>query len=97
MNESYYGTTCQKVLENGNGVVDNKKKALEALDAVCEAVIELIHEGYDVALPGIGTLKITERSARKGRNPRTGEPIMIPAKTTIVLRPKEDVLKSVAS
>ncbi|WP_084453800.1 HU family DNA-binding protein [Alicyclobacillus pomorum] len=45
----------------------------------------------------IGTLKITERSARRGHNPQTGEPIMIPAKTTIVRRPKEDVLKNIAS
>lgn len=85
----------EKVMEKGG--FENKKKAREELDAVCEAVLELIHEGYDVALPGIGTLKIMERSARKGRNPQTGEPIMIPAKKTIVLRPKEDVLKSVAS
>jgi DNA-binding protein HU-beta len=85
----------EKVMEKGG--FETKKASREALDAVCEAVIELLKEGSDVALPKFGTFKRGERSARKGRNPRTGEPIMIPAKTTIVLRPKEDVLKSAAS
>jgi DNA-binding protein HU-beta len=85
----------EKVMEKGG--FESKQASREALDAVCEAVIELMKEGYDVALPGIGTLKITERSARRGRNPQTGEPIMIPAKTTIVRRPKEHVLKNIAS
>lgn len=38
-------------------------------------------------IPGFGTLKVTERPARKGRNPATGEVIDIPAKRVITFRP----------
>ena len=37
-------------------------------------------------LPGIGKLKLANRNARVGRNPRTGEPIKIPAKRVVKFR-----------
>lgn len=37
-------------------------------------------------IPGIGKLVMTERAARTGRNPATGEPIQIPAKTVVKFR-----------
>ena len=39
--------------------------------------------GERVLLPGIGTLKVVQRKARAGRNPKTGATIQIPAKKTI--------------
>lgn len=41
--------------------------------------------GGDLPLPGIGKLKATQRAARAGRNPATGEAIEIPAKTVVKL------------
>lgn len=38
------------------------------------------------SLPGIGKFSRTERKARVGRNPRTGEPVQIPAKTVVKMR-----------
>lgn len=46
------------------------------------AAAELLGEG-EVPLPGLGKLKANRRAARKGRNPKTGEAINIPAKTTV--------------
>jgi DNA-binding protein HU-beta len=40
----------------------------------------------EFVLPGFGRLLITERRARQGRNPATGESIRIPAKTTLKFR-----------
>lgn len=54
---------------------------------VCEAFFGLcmdiaaneLARGGEVMLPGIGKLKVKQTKARMGRNPRTGEPIQIPA------------------
>ncbi len=53
-----------------------------ALDALIETVGEALSAGDRVQLVGFGTFKVTERSAREGRNPKTGEPIQIPASKT---------------
>lgn len=49
------------------------------IDGFCESVMEALANGEQVALVGFGTFKVGERAARKGRNPRTGEPIDIAA------------------
>ncbi len=40
----------------------------------------------EFSLPGFGKLVLSERKAREGRNPQTGDPIQIPAKTTLKFR-----------
>ncbi len=50
---------------------------LKELGAQAQAAL---FAGEEVALPGIGKLSAATRTARTGRNPRTGEPIAIPAK-----------------
>ncbi len=56
-----------------------KTMAESALDAVIASVREALAEGESVTFTGFGTFKVTERAARKGRNPRTGAEIDIPA------------------
>ncbi|MCH5142201.1 MAG: HU family DNA-binding protein [Clostridiales bacterium] len=49
------------------------------LDAICEGLVE----GNEVAIPGFGTFKVTERAARTCRNPKTGETIEVAASKAI--------------
>ena len=48
-----------------------------------EAIGEELKNDGKVVLVGFGTFSVTERSARKGINPRTKEPIDIPAKKVV--------------
>jgi len=57
-----------------------KVAAKAALDAFTETVTKSLKKGDRVALVGFGTFSVSQRSARTGRNPRTGEPIKIKAK-----------------
>lgn len=57
----------------------SKKDAEAAVKAVLDAVTEALADGDKVALVGFGTFEVKERSARTGKNPRTGETIEIPA------------------
>jgi DNA-binding protein HU-beta len=45
-----------------------------------------VKENGEFVLPGFGKLVLSERKAREGRNPQTGETIQIPAKTTLKFR-----------
>ena len=58
----------------------------KALDALLETVGEALASGDRVQLVGFGTFKVTERSAREGRNPQTGETIEIPASKNPVFK-----------
>lgn len=56
-----------------------KTEAAKALDATVDAVKAALKKGQKVTLVGFGTFYVSKRKARKGRNPRTGEEIKIPA------------------
>ena len=56
-----------------------KKDADKVLSAVFESIKQALVEGDKVQVIGFGTFEIRNRSARKGRNPQTGEEIDIPA------------------
>jgi len=57
-----------------------KTQANEALDGFTETVIKTLKKGDRVTLVGFGTFSVSERSARNGRNPQTGEVIKIKAR-----------------
>lgn len=57
-----------------------KMEAGKAVNAVLSAVKKALKKGEKVTLVGFGTFSVAKRSARMGRNPRTGKPIKIAAK-----------------
>lgn len=60
-----------------------KEQSTKALDALLELTSNHLAAGCEVSLGGIGTLAPASRSARTGRNPRTGESVEIAASTTV--------------
>ncbi|MBI5640403.1 MAG: HU family DNA-binding protein [Nitrospirae bacterium] len=60
----------------------SKADASRSLDATLDAVKASLKKGQKVTLVGFGTFAVTKRKARKGRNPRTGQVINIPAAKT---------------
>ena len=56
-----------------------KKDAEKAVNALLESVQQELNAGGKVQMIGFGTFEVKERAARKGRNPRTGQDIEIPA------------------
>ena len=57
----------------------SKSDAASAVDAVFSTITKSLAGGNAVTLVGFGTFGVTDRAARPGRNPRTGEAITIPA------------------
>ena len=58
--------------------ISNKDADL-ALSAMLQGITETMAQGEEVSLVGFGTFKVSERDARTGRNPKTGEEIQIAA------------------
>lgn len=61
----------------------SKKDAEKFIKAYEEVVIEELVKGGKVQSVGFGTFEVSERKARKGRNPKTGEPMDIAASKSV--------------
>ena len=61
----------------------SKADSEKALNAFIESTKECIKSGDKLVLIGFGSFSVSERSARKGRNPQTGKEIDIPAKKIV--------------
>lgn len=64
-----------------------KAQAEAALEALIATLTEAMQSGDSVTFTGFGSFKVTERAARKGRNPRTGKEINIPAGKAVKFTP----------
>lgn len=65
----------------------SKKDAEKAVKAFTDAVAEELAKGGKVQLVGFGNFEVSERPAREGRNPRTGETMTIAASKTPKVKP----------
>ena len=57
----------------------SKADSAKAVDSVFDSITGALRSGSEVRLVGFGTFSVANRAATTGRNPRTGEPIHIPA------------------
>lgn len=65
----------------------SKKDAEAAMNAFIHTVISEVADGRKIQLIGFGTFEASERAAREGRNPQTGEAITIPASVVPKFKP----------
>jgi len=56
-----------------------RRSAAEVLQAVTETIMDAVRDGDKVTIAGFGTFLLAQRAPRKGRNPRTGAEMAIPA------------------
>lgn len=80
----------------GPGVT--KKDCAAVVDAFLNAIKGAIADGEHIEIRGFGTFKVRERRTRMARNPRTGDPVRVPARAVPVFKPsrlfKEEVAES---
>jgi integration host factor subunit alpha len=61
-----------------------KHEAKEILDKLLGIIKKRLIAGGDVMVSGFGKWRVRKKRARRGRNPQTGEPIILPARNIIV-------------
>ncbi len=79
-------TKTQLVRHMAEKVGTNNKTAAAFLENLAETAVKETKKNGVFVLPGLGRLKKVQRKARMGRNPQTGEPIKIAAKTVVKFR-----------
>ena len=65
----------------------SKKDAEKALKAFVDVITEELKKGEKIQLVGFGTFEVSERAAREGRNPQTGETMKIEASKAPKFKP----------
>jgi DNA-binding protein HU-beta len=68
-----------------------KKQVKQFLDSLSVVVQKGVKKGDAVPVPGLGKFRVVNRKARVGRNPATGQPIRIPAKTAVKFTVSKDL------
>jgi integration host factor subunit beta len=68
-----------------------KLQVAEVVDAMIEAMKAALAQGSKVEIRGFGNLTVSQREARKARNPRTGEMVDVPAKRVPHFKPGKEL------
>lgn len=73
-----------------------KKDCALVVDGFLNAVKHALGRGEGIEIRGFGTFKVRQRKARMARNPRTGEPVEVPARQVPVFKPSKHLRSRVA-
>ena len=65
------------------------------IDGFLICIRQALKDGEDVKIKDLGTFKVVTTKPRKGRNPKTGEAVEIPAKKTLKFRPSPNFIKNI--
>ena len=68
-----------------------KKDAEQLVEIVFDSIIEALNKGEKVELRGFGSFRTRQRGARKGRNPKSGAAVDIPAKRVAYFKPGKEL------
>ena len=71
-----------------------KQEAKKVLDAYMEIVTEKMSQNEEISIVGFGTLLPRPQNSRLARNPKTGTPVQIPARTTVKFKPGKFLLEA---
>jgi DNA-binding protein HU-beta len=75
----------------------SKRDAASAYEAFLHAVTSPLRAGERVNVAGLGSFSVSERAARQGRNPKTGEPIQIAASRNVKFKAGKELKELVNS
>ena len=88
--------TKSDIVEDLNNEIGlNKREAKELVDMFFDDIKSLLSEGHEVKLSGFGNFQLRDKSARPGRNPRTGEDVEISARRVVTFKSGQKLKESV--
>jgi len=68
-----------------------KKDAEQLVEIIFDSITETLNKGEKIELRGFGSFRVRERNSRKGRNPKTGDSVAIPAKRVAYFKPGKEL------
>ncbi len=73
----------------------SKTDAQTIVNAVLDSLVDSLRKGEGVELRGFGTFRFHQRASRRGRNPKTGAEVMIPARLALRFKPGKELIKAI--
>ena len=73
----------------------NKKDAEVIVQTVLKSIVDSLKSGEKVELRGFGSFRLRNRGPRQGRNPKSGEPVSLPAKYVPHFKPGKELRERV--
>lgn len=73
----------------------SKEVAKKVFESFQNVIATTLGKGENITLIGFGTFSVNARAAKTGRNPRTGEPMEIPAKNVVKFKPGKSLQSAV--
>lgn len=71
----------------------SKKESAAIVESVFETMKETLEQGDKIKISGFGNFTLRDKNARKGRNPKSGDPMIIPPRRVLTFKPSQ-VLKN---
>jgi nucleoid DNA-binding protein len=88
--------TKQQLIEAVATTTGQEKREVEAVvDSVFGTIAEMLQANERIDLRGFGSFVVKDKKARQGRNPRTGETIMIAAKRSASFKPGKELTEKI--
>ena|SRR5215813_5625778 len=84
-------TKAELVEEVARAAELTKKDSEVIVEEVFKNIIQALNRGEKIELRGFGSFRVRQRDARRGRNPKTGEPVDIPAKRVPYFKPGKEL------
>lgn len=83
-----------EAVQSALGGETSKREATDAVETVLGCIADGVRKHQAVQLIGFGSFKVSNRAARMGRNPKTGEPMQINASKSVRFSPSSALKKS---
>ncbi len=94
MTKAQFAARLAEKLSSRDAVM-SKAEAGRIVDHLTELVTSTLKKGDRVRFPGFGTFRVLKRKARIARNPQTGEPVRVPARTVPRFTPAKELKAAV--
>jgi integration host factor subunit beta len=84
-------TKAELVDEVGRQTALTRKHSEVIVDAVFSSIVEALQQGDKIELRGFGSFRIRHRGSRAGRNPKTGQGVVVPPKRVPYFKPGKEL------
>ncbi len=75
----------QQIYKTHNNLT--KAQATEAVEALLIIIKDCLEKGDDMLISGFGKFNVKDKKARRGRNPQTGEELILPPRRVVTFKP----------
>jgi integration host factor subunit alpha len=68
-------------------IVDSRKKSIQVIETLLNTIKQSFEDGEDVLLSGFGKFSVKDKRERRGRNPSTGDDLILDARRVVTFKP----------